>query len=62
MSKPVCVLTGTDGNVFSVIGTVAKALRRAGQADKAKEWSQKAMSADSYDAVLALAFEYVEVE
>ena len=61
MSKPVCKLTGTDGNVFSIIGTVTKCLRRHGQADKAQEFAAKAMSAGSYDEVLAMTFDYVEV-
>lgn len=28
--KPKVKLTGTDGNVFSIIGAVSKALKRAG--------------------------------
>lgn len=61
MTLPECQLTGTDGNVFSIIGTVSRTLKRAGLPEKAKEWSEKAMSCESYDAVLRLAFEYVEV-
>jgi len=59
--KPICKLVGTDGNVFAVIGNVRAALRHAGQADRAKEFSDKAMSCGSYDEVLALVFDYVEV-
>lgn len=62
MEKPVVQLSGEDGNVFSIIGRVSKALKRAGQADKAKEFSEKAMNSESYDAVLQLCFDYVEVE
>ena len=62
MEKPVVQLSGEDGNVFSIIGRVSKALKRAGQADKAKEFSEKAMNSQSYDAVLQLCFDYVEVE
>ncbi len=61
-TKPVCQLSGTDGNVFAVIGAVCKALRRAGQPDKAQEFRDKAHASGSYDAVLQLCFEYVEVE
>ena len=60
--KPTCQLSGEDGNVFSVIGRVSKALKRAGQPDKAKEFSGKALSAGSYDEVRRLCFDYVEVE
>lgn len=61
MSKPKCKLIGTDGNVFAIIGAVSKALKNAGQADRAKEFTQKAMTSKSYDEVLALCFDYVEV-
>jgi hypothetical protein len=62
MNKPVCKLVGTDGNVFAIIGTVAKTLKRAGLHDKAKEFTTNAMNSESYDDVLCLCFEYVEVE
>ena len=58
---PTCKLTGTDGNVFAIIGTVTRALKRAGQTDRAREFGKKAFASASYDAVLALCFEYVEV-
>ena len=32
--KPKCKLTGIDGNVFVIIGTVSKTLRNAGLRDK----------------------------
>jgi len=59
--KPECKLTGTDSNVFAVVGAVSLALKRAGQREKASEFAAKAMACGSYDAVLALCFEYVEV-
>ena len=59
--KPRCKLTGTDGNVFSVIATVSRSLKRSGQEARAAEWATRAMNSRSYDAALALAFEYVEV-
>ena len=62
LEKPVCKLSGTDGNVFMVIGRVSKALKSAGQAAKAKEFSDRAMSCSSYDDVLKLCFEFVDVE
>jgi hypothetical protein len=62
MEKPVCKLVGTDGNVFSIIGNVSRVLKRAGQADKAKEFQDKAMGAGSYSEVLRMTFDYVEVE
>lgn len=59
--KPRCKLTGTDGNAFAVIGKVSHTLRSTGQSDKVKEFTRKAFVAESYDALLALCFEYVEV-
>ena len=62
MSKPICRLVGEDGNVFNIIGRVSRSLKMAGQVDQAKEFTSKAFSAGSYDEVLRLAMEYVEVE
>jgi len=59
-NKPKCKLVGTDGNVFSIIGTVSKALKHAGQSDKAKEFCELAMQCESYDAVLILLHKYVD--
>jgi hypothetical protein len=53
-------LTGEDGNVFAIIGRVARALRRAGHADAAKIFAETAMAAHSYDAVLRLVMETVD--
>ena len=61
MDKPKCKLVGTDGNVFAIIGNVSKTLKRAGMADKAKEFTKKAFASGSYDEVLQLCTEYVEV-
>lgn len=62
MSKPTVQLVGEDGNVFAIIGRVAKTLKRAGQPEKAQEFRDKAMQAGSYDEVLRLCMDYVEVE
>lgn len=60
--KPTVQLSGEDGNVFSIMGRVSKALKRAGQPDKAEEFITKAKNSKSYDEVLQLCFDYVEVE
>lgn len=59
--RPRCQLVGTDGNVFAVIGAVRRALVAAGQRERAREFVARAWAAESYDAVIALCFEYVEV-
>jgi len=60
--RPLCRLVGTDGNVFAIIGKVQQVLRNAGQHERATEFVRRAFAAGSYDAVLQLCFEYVEVE
>lgn len=59
--KPECELIGTDGNVFAIIGKVNATLKRVGQHAKSMEFSDKAMKAGSYDEVLRLLQDYVEV-
>lgn len=59
--KPTCQLTGTDGNVFSVIANITSCLKKAGQKERADDFVAKAFECDSYDAVLQLCFDYVEV-
>ena len=61
MNKPKCKLIGTDGNVFNIIGLVSKCLKNNGKTEEAKEFTKKAFSSGSYDEVLALTFDYVDV-
>ena len=62
MIKPYVKLSGTDGNVFSIIGSVSKALKKAGQSEQAKAFCDRALSAQSYDEVLQLLHEYVDAD
>ena len=39
--KPEVQLIGQDGNVFNLLGICTKALKRAGQADKAKDMTER---------------------
>lgn len=59
---PKCKLVGTDGNVFSIIAAVSVCLQRANLPEKATEFRTKAMASKSYDAVLRLCFDYVEMK
>ena len=61
MTKPVCELTGIDGNVFSIIGAVSSCLKKAKMPEEAKIFQAKAFCAGSYDEVLRLCMEYVDV-
>lgn len=54
-------LTGTDGNVFTIIGTVSKALRRQVGRPAADAFQADAFESASYDEVLRTAVRYVDV-
>lgn len=62
MKKPVCRLVGENGNVFNLIGIAANTLVKAGLKDKADEMKNRALRAKSYDEVLVIIGQYVEVE
>ena len=54
-------LSGEDGNAFSIIGTVRRALKRAGATnEELAEFSEEAMSGD-YDHLLQTARAWVNV-
>lgn len=59
--RPVCELTGQDGNVFNVIAQVKRALKSAGEYARAEEFGKRALRAGSYAAVFAISAEYVEI-
>lgn len=59
--RPECSLTGTDGNVYALIGKVSRALQRAGLPDREALFIQASLSAKSYDDVLSLIPDYVDV-
>ncbi len=60
--KPRCKLIGTDGNVFALAGKVRRALKEAGQPEKADEFWEKLQQCRSYDDALVLMMEYVDVD
>lgn len=62
MAKPTVYLLGTDGNAFSIMGAVIKALREAGADDAiVKGYQAEAMDGD-YDHLLRVTMKYVNVE
>ena len=61
MVKIVVQVTGTDGNVFALIGLVSRALKDAGQRDEAAEMAHWVMGAGSYDEALTIMREYVDL-
>lgn len=54
-------LTGEDGNAFAVIARVSKALKAAGEDEAANEFVKAAFKSESYDELLQLAMETVNV-
>lgn len=61
--KPKCRLTGEDGNIFNLMGIATRTLKKAGEAEKAKEMTRRITTeAKSYDEALAILMEYVDVE
>ena len=54
-------LIGEDGNAFSIIGRVSKALRRGGYADLVKLYVDDATRGD-YDHVLQTTMKYVAID
>jgi hypothetical protein len=59
--KPTVQLTGTDGNVFALLGRCTQALKRAGMHDEATKLAKDVMSCGSYDEALVLMMEAVDV-
>lgn len=59
--RPKCKLTGTDGNVFALLGRARKTLKKAGQHDKAKELAERLVKCHSYHEAIALIDKYVEI-
>lgn len=55
-------LTGKDGNAFAVIAEVSEALKNAGLVNEAKKFTQDAFQSESYDELLQLCMETVNVK
>ena len=60
-AKPQCKLIGQDSNVFNLIGKASQCLKRAKQTTAAKEMSDRCLKAHSYDEVLCIIQEYVDI-
>ena len=61
MEKPTVQLTGQDGNAFAVMGTVQKALKKAGYPkEEVDKYLEESMSGD-YNNLLVVAQKWVNV-
>jgi hypothetical protein len=54
-------LIGNDGNAFSIMGAVTKAMRRAGVSQEERDEYFRQATAGDYDQLLATTMEWVEV-
>lgn len=61
MKKPACKIGGNDGNVFTIIANVYNCLKREKRTKEAQKFESRTLSAESYDKILDLASEYVEI-
>jgi len=62
MNKPTCKLIGEDGNVFNLLGKVSKVLKENNLHDQVKEMTDRVFNSSSYDEVLRIFADYVEIE
>lgn len=53
-------LSGEDGNAFAILGTVSRALKRAGHGDAVSEFMDEATAGD-YDELLQTCMRWVVV-
>lgn len=58
MEKVYVNAQGLDGNIFSVVGAVTRALKNAGRYDDARTVSDKLFTMGSYEQALAMCMEY----
>jgi len=61
--KPVCQLTGANGNIFNLMGIASRALKQCGLREHATDMCRRIMGgeAHSYDEALVIIMEYVDV-
>jgi len=62
LTKPTVKLVGEDGNAFSIMGRVKKALRRAGADKEYIDKYLKEATSEDYDHLLVVSMKYVDIE
>jgi hypothetical protein len=60
LKKPKCKVVGQDGNVFFILGSARKALKKAKLYEEAEKMTKEVTSAKSYDEALVVMSNYVE--
>lgn len=60
-NKPKVKLTGTDGNIFALMGLASRALKRAGQHAESEKMCKEIFGAHSYHEALSIIMKYLDV-
>lgn len=60
--KPTCKLIGTNGNAMNLIVCVCKTLKKNELHKEYEEFKSKALNSNSYEDILMLITDYVDVE
>ena len=55
-----CVLVGTDGNIYALLGRARQALRRSGRPDLVEPMTKEVLASKSYEEAIGHICEYVE--
>lgn len=61
MNKPICVLTGEDGNIFNLLAVAGRALKSNGMKAQFEEMKNKVFKSGSYEEALGIIGDYVEI-
>lgn len=61
MGKPICKLTGENGNIFNLGAVASRSLKDNGLYEESKEMLNRIFNSDSYDEALLIIGEYVEI-
>lgn len=59
--KPDCLLIGTDGNIFHLMGKASETLRKNGMQEQAEEMRNRIFQCQSYDSALCIIGDYVNI-
>lgn len=60
ITKPSVRLTGTDGNIFSLLGLASRTLKQAGLASQVEGLEAEVFAAESYHEALVIIQRYVQ--
>ena len=61
LTKPTVKLTGEDGNAFAIMGSVGRALRKAGFPKEHIDEYYKESASGDYDNLLRVAMKYANI-